>query len=130
VADANRWQTTLGGQRASFEARQLVRDACDAWPPEQVDTAQLLATELVANALLHGQGDIGLRIRVSGHLLRVEVSDESSTLPRLVDPPPTRADEAGRGLYIVDALAKSWGTRSNQASGGKAVWFELHQYDT
>ena len=130
MSDANTWHVILDGQWASFEARRLVREAVDGWPREQLDTAQLLVTELVANALLHGQGDIGLGIRVSDDLLRVEVSDTSTNLPRLVHPPPSMADETGRGLFLVEALSRAWGTRANQPSGGKTVWFELQRGGT
>jgi len=130
LSDTTAWHVTLDRQHGSFDARQLVRQACDRWSSGQMDTAQLLTTELVANALLHGHGDIGLQIQVSDHLLRVEVSDGSSTHPRPVHPPPSVLDEGGRGLLIVQALANAWGTRSDPASGGKTVWFDLHRDDT
>ena len=117
----------LDADRSSGYARWLVRNACGSWPAAQVDAAQLLITELVANALEHGTGEVGLRIQASTELLRVEVSDASPAPPRVADPPPSLADERGRGLLVVAALASSWGSQAEPVSGGKAVWFELRR---
>ncbi|MGZ4427439.1 MAG: ATP-binding protein [Nocardioidaceae bacterium] len=118
---------TLDGDTSSGYARWLVRNACGSWPADQVDAAQLLITELVANALEHGGGEVGLRIQASADLLRVEVSDANPAPPHVADPPPSLADERGRGLLVVAALASSWGSQADPATGGKAVWFELRR---
>ena len=87
--------------------------------------AELLITELVANAFKHGRGLSHVRVESNDHLLHVEVSDANSADPRVADPPPTGEDERGRGLLLVATLASSWGSRPETRSGGKTVWFDL-----
>jgi anti-sigma regulatory factor (Ser/Thr protein kinase) len=78
----------------------------------------------VTNSVRHGgsgEGDwIGFEVALSPSALRVEVSDKGPGF----DPAPERPtpDEvAGRGLFLVDALADRWGS----ADGGTRVWFEV-----
>jgi anti-sigma regulatory factor (Ser/Thr protein kinase) len=112
--------------RAAAHARQLVTEVSGPWSSTLVDVAKLLVSELVSNAIRHGQGDIGLRVRFTDRgLLRVEVSDASPDPPFIVHPPPSADEESGRGMEIVHALADSWGTRPGTESIGKTVWFEL-----
>lgn len=98
--------------------------ACDGLPDERVDTARLLVTELVANAVIHGRGDVLLTVARDRTTLRVEVSDGSTARPVLVDGSALR--ESGAGLRLVDALATRWGagTRTD-GRPGKSVWFTL-----
>jgi hypothetical protein len=85
-----------------------------------VPTAELLASELVSNALRHSSGPLRLTLeRVSG--LRCLVSDGTADLPRPADAGPD--DESGRGLLLVDMLAARWGCEVGPE--GKNVWFEL-----
>lgn len=98
--------------------------ACDGLPDERVDTARLLVTELVANAVIHGTGDVLLTVERRRDTLRVEVSDGSTTAPVLVDGSGLR--ESGAGLRLVDALATRWGTGArDDGRPGKSVWFTL-----
>lgn len=83
------------------------------------DTVQLLVSELVTNALVHGAGAIGLRV-IKGLSLVCEVYDDGADLPRLRHAEAT--DESGRGLQLVAHLAARWGT--HRAEPGKVVWFE------
>ncbi|MFD7665099.1 SpoIIE family protein phosphatase [Streptomyces sp. NPDC059788] len=86
------------------------------------DTALLLASELLTNAVLHARGALTLRVWYSVRELGVEVLDGSSTprpRARLAD----NAEENGRGLMLVEALAHAWGTRPGAV--GKTVWFTL-----
>jgi hypothetical protein len=97
------------------------------------DTAELLASELVTNALqaselLVASGDlvtvpvIRLRVTSDGACLVIHVWDPSSELPVLRD---VAADEEnGRGLMLVATLGKDWGCYRT-AEGGKAVWVLL-----
>ncbi len=83
------------------------------------DTAELLVSELVTNAVRYADAPIGLRLMLD-EVLRVEVADP------LPDPPrqrrAARTDEGGRGLELVHSLADNWGTRVE--GEGKVVWFE------
>jgi two-component sensor histidine kinase len=106
---------------AARAARQVVAAQCGSWNADVIDTALLLTSELVTNAVIHGRSDVQLEVRVDGALLRVDVGDDSSRLPL-----PRAADYDaldGRGLQIVDLLATRWGVYDEPL--GKTVWFEL-----
>jgi anti-sigma regulatory factor (Ser/Thr protein kinase) len=116
------------------ETRGLLREHLRLWGvPALSDTAELLATELLTNALQHtGGGAVLIATLTTGpeNRLRVEVCDSAARRPRV--PPPdavTRAlttgqhGTSGRGLILVQALADSWGAQARD--GGKVVWFEL-----
>jgi len=104
-------------------ARRLVADFLSSYPSGFVDDALVLTSELVTNAVRHGQQDIELRIRVDNDTVRVEVSDASTELPRLV--PAQVSSETGRGLLILAAIATAWGSKRRADGIGKTVWFEL-----
>ncbi len=90
--------------------------------PATVETAELLTSELVANAVAHGGPPLRLQVVVDDAVIRVEVHDgDPSSMPHRRDPAPWDSD--GRGLAIVDALAMRWGARAD--ADGKVVWFEL-----
>ncbi|WP_406317886.1 ATP-binding protein [Streptosporangium sp. NBC_01639] len=103
-------------------ARHLVRDWLAARGLDgQTEVAELLASELVTNALRHARGTIRLALFFEDGLLRCEVEDGNPALPR-----PGRAhedDEGGRGLHLLELLSCCWG--SAWTPMGKAVWFEL-----
>jgi anti-sigma regulatory factor (Ser/Thr protein kinase) len=87
-----------------------------------IDTAALLTSELVTNAVLHASPPLHLRAAITEEVIRVEVYDSAnSTLPAPRTARP--ADANGRGLTILQALASRWGTEHTNA--GKFVWFEL-----
>ena len=119
----------LPAQASSVRAaRQFVRETLLEWScPDIVESATLLTSELVTNAMQHGRSDghaaapIELRLFTTVHGIRVEVDDDSNV------PPVQRSasDAGGRGLTIVDTLSTAWGTHSKR--GGKTVWFELAQ---
>ena len=90
-------------------------------PDDVAEVSALLANELVANAIAHGDGSIILSMKTDSGCVRIAVSDEGTVLPVLQEPSPTA--ECGRGLSIIDALATRWGV--DPASLGKSVWFEL-----
>ncbi|MGA4838730.1 SpoIIE family protein phosphatase [Streptomyces sp. G45] len=120
-ANVGHWRLVADPSEVS-RARDLVRDRLRDWGLDALeDTAALLASELVTNAVRHAQGRrIGLRLVHAGRLL-CEVEDDDVALPSLLNAGPS--DEFGRGLRIVTGLAKEWGT--SRTSTGKTVWFEL-----
>jgi serine phosphatase RsbU (regulator of sigma subunit) len=106
---------------AVARARKAVRSTLNDWGLSQLEeTAELLASELVTNALLYSNGPISVRL-LRDHSLLCEVYDASDEVPllRAAD----HDDDGGRGLHLVKALSQRWGTR--RTSGGKSVWFEL-----
>jgi CHASE3 domain sensor protein/GAF domain-containing protein len=101
-------------------ARKLLVDQLDAWGlAEAVFTMELVASELVTNAIRHGAPPIRLRV-IRDRALLCEVSDGSSTAPHLRR--ARELDEGGRGLLLVSHLTRSWGTR--QTVTGKTIWCE------
>jgi anti-sigma regulatory factor (Ser/Thr protein kinase) len=88
----------------------------------ELDTAKLLVTELVNNAVLHGRGMIALRVHVDADRLRIDVIDGGSGLEREGRDNKSE-DFGGRGLHIVDAAASRWGVHE----GTTHVWFELER---
>ncbi|MEU7472737.1 SpoIIE family protein phosphatase [Streptomyces sp. NPDC044984] len=103
-------------------ARAAVREQLHDWGlPKLVDSAELMVSELVTNAVLHSHArPVALRL-VRGDTLLCEVEDDDHELPTLLDARP--ADEFGRGLRVVSTLAREWGT--SRTTAGKSVWFEL-----
>ncbi|MEV8523916.1 PAS domain S-box protein [Streptomyces sp. NPDC052000] len=104
------------------EGRRFLRRTLEAWNCEDlIDTACLLASELLSNSVRHACEPLRLRLRRARDELNVEVSDGSPVLPQA----RTAAldEESGRGLALLDQLATSWGTVPTQE--GKAVWFAL-----
>ena len=109
--------------RAVSEARRAVRELLGQWgPPERSETAELLTSELVTNALVHTDHDAVLTATLGPRRLRVEVRDFVGRRPKLRVP---IADDGtnGRGLVLVQSLADAWGVRA--LGVGKVVWFEL-----
>lgn len=88
---------------------------------ELCDTVALLVSEVATNALVHGTGEVQVRVSARGQVLRVEVADDS---PRMPEPRSAGLlEEGGRGLALVESLARDWGVHRQGA--GKVVWFEL-----
>jgi anti-sigma regulatory factor (Ser/Thr protein kinase) len=119
-----------GDLKSARVARRLTRNTLRAWGLiTLVADAETIVGELVANAVTHAaaqEGDrnstpgaVGLRLlRRTGEVI-CAVLDASSALPVLK--PSAGADEAGRGLQMVDALSDVWGW-SPVAGRGKVVW--------
>ena len=94
-----------------------------------VDTAELLATELIANAVRHTKGPAALRVRRSPEgAVWIGAWDTDPEPPE----PPRRLDqitdrEEGRGLGLVAACADNWGWQPSARFGdrGKFIWCDL-----
>ncbi len=85
------------------------------------ETVTLLTSEVVTNAVFHAGTDISVAVSVGERSVRVDVTDASPALPA---PRHYHADaQTGRGLSLVAAASKQWGTRTT--GGGKVVWFEV-----
>ncbi|HEY5195748.1 MAG TPA: ATP-binding protein [Solirubrobacteraceae bacterium] len=105
----------------------LARRAVDGLglDPGERDSARLLASELVTNALVHSQanpaGSIRIGARITGRTLRLSVTDSgtASAGPTLRGRPGV---DGGFGLLLVDQLSDRWGVETN---GETTVWCEL-----
>jgi anti-anti-sigma factor len=144
VADAGRRPPYLRDElrlppspSAPATARRFVRETCEAWrvllderhgagvrpaAAELVERAELVASELVTNALVHARTDIWLRLSLRGERLHLGVHDGGRRLLRLVGGNPEA--EAGRGLLLVERLSRAWGVY-RPPEGGKVVWCVL-----
>ena len=105
---------------ARWLVNDLLRELVDA---DTLDTAALLTTELVSNAIRHTRDELVISVRLSGDRLRVGVSDSSHRRPQLVQ--VGSRDTSGRGLHLVEAMADRWGVDPDERGLGKTVWFEL-----
>nr|WP_221383243.1 ATP-binding protein [Actinoplanes polyasparticus] len=89
--------------------------------PELIDDSLLIVTELVDNVIQHTAAG-GEVVLVSRHgTVMIEVFDTSRRMPQARHPKPDQP--GGRGLLLVVALSRAWGSR--QTSSGKVVWAEL-----
>jgi anti-sigma regulatory factor (Ser/Thr protein kinase) len=84
------------------------------------DVAALLASELAANAVFYAKTMFEVRVIEDTDILRVEVVDDA---PERVAALREPTDESGRGLHIVEALARRWGV--DVVGDEKVIWFEL-----
>lgn len=106
-------------------ARSFLARLLDGWgvADEVIDDASLLATELMSNAVEHGSGVVTLKIDVHDGVLHVGVHDGAVELP--VMPDVDKGSTKGRGIWLVQSMARDWGSDSSGDEPGKTVWFEL-----
>lgn len=115
--------TLSEGQEPTRRARAFCHGALSMWrvPEPQQEDIILVVSELVTNAILHGEAAKQLRLRRTPLRVVVEVFDNGRRMPH-----PRLADleaESGRGLHLVSRLADRWGARP--VHGGKVVWCEF-----
>lgn len=102
--------------------RLLVQWVGDELEPEELERAKLVASELMNNAVLHGDGTIEFQVDLDEHRLQIEVIDEGHGFEHVVREIPFE-NLSGRGLTIVDAEASRWGIHE----GTTHVWAELER---
>ena len=102
-------------------ARGVTRDVAGTCSPTCVHAAELVASELVTNALLHGGGRAAVRVVTLDGGVRIEVADASPHAP-FVGQPSSDA-MTGRGLALVARLARGWGVEPQPK--GKVIWAEV-----
>ena len=103
---------------APRRARALLREHAGGLSAERLDSAVLLVSELVTNAVLHGTGEIRLIIDVDGDDARFAVADEGEGTPAVSETP---GPEGGWGLRLVGELSTRWGVLEERTQ----VWFEI-----
>jgi anti-sigma regulatory factor (Ser/Thr protein kinase) len=102
-------------------ARRLLEEyAREELGERDAEQAMIIISELASNALVHGDGTILVSVRRRDDRLRIEVLDEG-TPDRIDVVPKAQWGESGRGLWIVEQLATSWGA----VAGTGPVWAEL-----
>jgi DNA-binding NarL/FixJ family response regulator len=112
---------------SSAAARRFMEETLSRWECADVlDVVNLLVSELVTNAVVHGGSEAEVSVLLTPSALRVEVGDHDEFVPS-----PKGADDdwatSGRGLALVEAMAKAWGIE--RVPGGKVIWFEVDRPD-
>lgn len=113
------------GLDAPAIARRFVAEEAAELPADLVADAELLVSELVTNAVVHGRAAITLRVCVDPPGIGIAVHDRGNSEFDLSDALPDPTLPHGRGLLIVRALASSWGVTPSDPPPGKTVWFRL-----
>jgi anti-sigma regulatory factor (Ser/Thr protein kinase) len=107
---------------AATTARHWSLQCLGGWSAVRHDDVQLVVSELVTNATLHGAPPVAVELAWDAERIRIAVSDGDLGAVA-VTPPPHRGIHGGRGLAIVERLAERWGVE--RIPGGKMVWAEL-----
>jgi anti-sigma regulatory factor (Ser/Thr protein kinase) len=100
---------------ADRSASRIARAAMSPLRPNA--DVDVVVSELVTNAVIHGAPPITMRAVRNFDRIHVEVRD--------AEPAFTEGDAQSRGLRIVEALSTNWGVRYH-GRDGKAVWAEVH----
>ena len=104
------------------DVRRFVRDALAPWGDDElVDNAEIIASELATNAVKHARSPFRVALARSADTIRVSVRDASFAPPVRLTPDGLLV--GGRGVQLVAALARDWGTHDE--ADGKTVWAEL-----
>ncbi|MZF56556.1 ATP-binding protein [Streptomyces sp. SID5594] len=106
--------------------RQVVRSQLGLWDASAItEEAELVATELGTNVIKHVGRDAAacLVLELREGRVRLEVHDRSRVLPAPLTEVCAENDECGRGLHIIAAMARDWG--SVRTATGKVIWCEL-----
>jgi anti-sigma regulatory factor (Ser/Thr protein kinase) len=109
--------------QSASKARHFVVDTLQAWQMEAlVDSAALLASEVITNAVLHARTPFTVTLeRIGDDCVQIAVSDGSTFTPQRRQ--PTADSTNGRGIDLLDQLSAAWSVRTTSA--GKTVQFTL-----
>jgi anti-sigma regulatory factor (Ser/Thr protein kinase) len=103
-------------------ARRFTTDALRGIDPDQLDSVELMVSELATNSIRHARAEFELSIANVAGEIRVEVTDGAGGQPRMRNAGPD--DVTGRGLQIVNLLSDAWGVE-HRPDSGKTVWFTV-----
>lgn len=125
ISEATLVPTTVRGNSAADirQARRVARAFADRLAPtprpDVADTLVLVVSELVTNALRHGDGAFTLRLNAHPDAVEVAVDDTSPRWPRMRTPDLTGSG-GGFGWPMVQGLARTTAV-TRRAAGGKTV---------
>ncbi|WP_414496654.1 ATP-binding protein [Streptomyces sp. CRN 30] len=127
AAGERRFRFELVAHPASVaRARRLTRARLTGWAlcEDTCDTAALVVSELVTNAIVHAAGErVVCELHDTEERMRIAVRDEGCA-PGTPRPSPRRPEEEhGRGLLLVEAVCRAWG--AHEAGAGLLVWVDL-----
>jgi anti-sigma regulatory factor (Ser/Thr protein kinase) len=107
-------------------ARHALDRLAELLPPEKLENARLVVSELVANSVRHAglslNDQILLSVMVSGRSVRGRVCDPGPGFDKPSEPRPRTDLSGGWGLPIVERISDRWGVEHN---GWSCVWFEI-----
>ena len=112
------------GELAALRVRRELEELDYEFDEETVELLKLTATELVTNSTKHSGTDrIVVFVRVSEPTLLIKVCDRGPGVHTEISEPDPFA-EGGRGLFLVEALTRSWGTSQLDIDGSQwaCVW--------
>lgn len=113
-------------RRSVGASREFVAGVLAGWglTAPLIEDAELCVSELATNAVQHGVPpgrEFAVRLHSLGEHVRLEVRDSGSGCPVLQEACEERS--TGRGLFLVNALAGSFGVTHHEV--GKTVWLEF-----
>ena len=113
----------LQDDRSPSAARVFARDTLGGWGFKLalIDTAELLVSEVVTNAVRHARTSVELVISKAADRVRFEAWDDGDGSPVVIH--ADELDESGRGVWMVETLSSDWGFLFQGRR--KGVWFEL-----
>ena len=115
---------TFGREAAEVSrARRFVADALERSGREATDDVMLVTSELVSNAVVHGDDPVEVHVELDEDRVHLEVHDAGSARVDLAGMPTTRA-HGGRGLPLVAAVTRAFGTGLDHR-GYTTVWADL-----
>lgn len=103
-------------------ARRFATEALSGIDPDQLDSVELMVSELATNSIRHAHAEFELMVANVDGEIRIEVTDRAGGEPRMRRAAPD--DPTGRGLQIVNLLSDAWGVE-HRADTGKTVWFTV-----
>lgn len=107
---------------APAAARQFVDETLCSWRLDALSAdAQLVVSELATNSVVHGRSPVLVSLSLGERAVRIAVTDSSGALPEMRV--ASLEATSGRGVIVVDGLARRWGYR--RVGGGKVVWADL-----
>jgi anti-sigma regulatory factor (Ser/Thr protein kinase) len=110
---------------AAAEARAAVTSCFDGLlSADKLDDLLLVVSELVTNSVLHGHGEIDMRVSSDGKIVSGAVTDEGRGFDWHASPRDPRRI-GGNGLHIVGRVSEQWGL----GDGATSVWFEIRVAD-
>ena len=115
-----------GTNRGPAAGRHVTAAVLPAWGlAHLVESAQLVVSELITNAYQHSPQSDSFELELSqrGKGLRIALADGSAIRPVVRE--LSSDGETGRGMVIVQTLAKRWGAEDHH--GGKRVWVDLDE---
>jgi hypothetical protein len=109
---------------AARRSREFVTEACARWDLlDLAGPACIVVTEMVNNVVAHAHTPMTVLLAVRGESMSVAVRDQSTYVPRFTGSPVPVTSYGGRGLLLIDSVARQWGSLA--LPDGKVVWAVL-----